>query len=884
MVSCWNKVIIITLLILSVLVWFVPRLITYCRKKQNGVLLDTEPQVKDNQLWKYSLCLLGAVWCLRFAVGYYAIFDPFNEEETLFVWEEIFNSFVHALQTFSMDEDYTEYIHDGKEMMSVGLGLGDVGQVVYGIYASILNMLAPIAGGAVVLELLAKIFPEFWLWLSFFGMKGKKYYFFSELNEASLALAKSILKEKDEKRPVLVFTDVYIDDEKEKDNELLLEAKRYGAICLRKDLFHVSKPRKGDREFYLMDANEFQNLQALLGLMEESNLPYVKNACIYVFVESDAYMKIERQAKNMLEEKKHIFVGGELPLIVPVRSGRNLVQNLLNTVPLYEPLVNQPNRTDLKVTILGNGIIGTEAFLSTYWMGQMMVGQGKDMVLCDLTVNVVSKDTEEAFWSQIDYVNPEIRKTVAVYKNDGYVCDSRLLKVNEEGQVNAPYCKVRYTQLDLKSGGLWSDTQDQKEWLLDSDYYIVALGNDSDNVTIAEKLRCQIGKHHVEQYNDKKVGQVVIAYAVFDSALTEILNREKHFDSLGLGQTDIYMYAFGSLDQVYSCGNVYMSRNLMWQTQTGGAPSYDQFMHSHRAENRSRVAGELKNYENDNYNYWASLARAMHMKYRLFSLGWIGSSVFNYRTEEECAAWEKEIQEKLQQYRRFAVAKSNYPGYSLAQMQEFLGLSPEEMQDYQTLEQKREWLGWLEHRRWNAFTRSMGYQYVDVTKMLEPEKNRKDHKNMRLKLHSCLAEAAMPSAERGGSYMTGENMTPDLLDAVTLEKRKMNPSTTDYKVYDYYEREFSNFRFEKALAEELSAGGVENPELYCGHTLFADTFGCQSANGEAYLVPLDEVLALLTKDYRKLGKEEKADGEFTFRGERYVSRKQAAQAKDTVKN
>ena len=45
-----------------------------------------------------SLVLLGSVWTLRFAVNLY-LKDNFG-------WfEEIFNSFVHALQTFCLDED-----------------------------------------------------------------------------------------------------------------------------------------------------------------------------------------------------------------------------------------------------------------------------------------------------------------------------------------------------------------------------------------------------------------------------------------------------------------------------------------------------------------------------------------------------------------------------------------------------------------------------------------------------------------------------------------------------------------------------------------------------------------------------------------------------------
>ncbi|MBE6958169.1 MAG: hypothetical protein E7447_03330 [Ruminococcaceae bacterium] len=878
-----DKGIIGCLLFLSVAIWFVP-LWLYLHNRNK----TPERKLRASRTLVFSGCLLFSVWCLRFAVGYYAILFPAKCEKPLYFGEELLNSFVHALQTFSMDEDYTQYIRSGKEMIAKGFGGNAIWQGIYGAYASILNVVAPVAGGTVVLVVLARFFPELHLRWSFCNTRRKKYYF-SELNPASLALAKSISRERSSERPVLVFTDAYIDDEQEKETELFQEAKRYGAICVRKDLAHVPKPVKSPREFYLMDENEFGNLQTLLSLIEDQNLKYVKDSSIYLFVQTDAYIQIERQAKALLEKKKELLDGGKKPVIVPVRGYRNLVQNLLNTVPLYEPLVGRPERDDLKVTILGNGIIGTEAFLGAYWMGQMMVcsgeGEQETMRPCRLKINVVSKDTEKAFWSQIDYVNPEIRRTVAVLSDEKCILPEELLKVSEAGETNAPYCTVRYTTLDLKTGGLWGSEEEHADWLLDSDYYIVALGSDSDNITVAEKLRGLIGKRHIAQHAHKEPGQVVIAYAVFDAELTKNLNQEKHFVSLRSGKPDIYMHAFGNMDQVYSCANVYMSKNLLWKTETGSAPSYDQFVNSHRLENLTRASGELEKYENDNYDYWASLARAMHMKYRLFSLGWLKTSVFDCTTEAEYEVYLQNVREMLTQYRRFAVAKYNYKKATCEEIQTRLGLADEELQAYRELEKKRECLAWLEHRRWNAFTRTMGYQQVDVKDMLEPDKGRKDHKNMRLKLHSCLVEARMPRLEKGESYLTQEGVTTDYLDVVTLTKReRIDADATDYKVYDYYERELSNFRFEATLLQELTAAKVEKPERYCHHRLFEDAFQCRTAEGDAYLVPFDAVCSLLEKDFVKVKKDSNAAGKFAVQERWYAPRESCAKTKEKVRN
>ena len=58
----------------------------------------------SRMLW-LSLCLIAAVWSLRYAVGLYKGVVETDPTKMLTWWEELFNSFMHALQTFSMDEE-----------------------------------------------------------------------------------------------------------------------------------------------------------------------------------------------------------------------------------------------------------------------------------------------------------------------------------------------------------------------------------------------------------------------------------------------------------------------------------------------------------------------------------------------------------------------------------------------------------------------------------------------------------------------------------------------------------------------------------------------------------------------------------------------------------
>lgn len=687
----------------------------------------------------FSGFLIISIWLLRFAVGYFAIVVSENATQLLTPPEELINSLFGALRTFSMEEDYAEYIINLKALLSEIIPdtcrCFSVIKTAMVLYASLLNLIAPIVGGAIILEILASIFPK--VRLRCLYLSGHPKCFFSELNAASLALAKSIFEESKEERPIFIFTDTYVDDENEKEYELLLEAKKYGAICVRDDLIHVSKPVLGTRKYYLMDANEFGNMQTLMGLTEDRNVKYIKNSFIYLFVQSDAYVQIEKQVNKELEseKKQKLLKGGEKPVIVPVHSCRNLVHNLFVDIPLYEPLINKKDNSKLNVTILGNGLIGTEAFFSAYWFGQMLIGDSdtaKTMSGCDMTINVVSKDTEDVFWSKIGYVNSEIKETVRVLgKHKG--CDkSKLLEYDSCGNLSDPYCNVRYIKADVKVGGFWDGDSEEAKELLDSDYFIIALGNDADNISVADKLRCLIGKKHLEEKQADEAGNVIIAYAVFDAALADSLNNNKYYRYRVKEESDIYMYAFGSVEQVYSCGNVYMSKHTLLAEGTGAAYDKAAMYQKHIADNKERKIDE-----NKNYNYWSDLARAMHIKYKVFSLGLIKKSLFDYGVDG-LGLYNDYIEQQFNIYKQIALAQS-----------------PEDLEDkllpiYADFQLKRHMLAWLEHRRWIAFTRTMGYRYTSEFKK-NLILNGKNHKNMELKLHPCLTEAKKPE-------MNGENI------------------------------------------------------------------------------------------------------------------------------
>ena len=76
-------------------------------------------------------------------------------------------------------------------MIKYLFGEGTKWVAVYVIYASVLNVLAPICAGAILLDVLQSVFPEVKLFFKKLAFWKTKYYF-SEFNDNSLARAKGI--------------------------------------------------------------------------------------------------------------------------------------------------------------------------------------------------------------------------------------------------------------------------------------------------------------------------------------------------------------------------------------------------------------------------------------------------------------------------------------------------------------------------------------------------------------------------------------------------------------------------------------------------------------------------------------------------------------------
>ncbi len=739
----------------------------------------------------FSAFLLGSIWSLRFAVGYYTCLFPDPNQVPLRPWEELLNSAVHALQTMSMDEDYTEYIIKGKEMMVLLFGADSVWESFYGMYAAALNLVAPIAGGAMLFQILASIFPQMLLRISFLAFWKDKYYF-SDLNEASVAVAKDIHRQYYPLfcRPVIVFTDAYTSDGNERSSELVGEAKALGAICVKDDLTHVPKSKRGVRKFFLIEEEEIRNLRELTQLAsEKKTLSYLKGAEIVLFSQSDIYARVEQCVRKQWKVKAD---GSEvpdedLPIITPIQRYRNLIHLLLDDIPLYEPLIEKPAKEDgtkeLHVAILGTGVIGFEMFLSSYWFGQIAG--------CELHFHIVSQESEDSFWGRVDSLNPEIRRTLRQ--------GDPILQYNRQGEHAAPYGQVEYTQCDVHSEEFAALLRPSAQGsLLQADYFLVALGTDEENMTVAEEIRQQLGRAHFVTDRRK---QAVVAYVIFDTALSRTLNRQCH-ETYGQDQIQIYTKAVGDLEELYSLRNIFM---LEYDTS---ADEIDRFhMARKKAEERFQEQRNRARSMIHNYNYWSSRARAMHRKYKAYAAGLFGRSIFDFSdTEAGEKAYENMVEQVRSRYRMLTLEVQSF------------ATEKEKDAHLQLLHR----LAWMEHRRWNAYARAKGFtnfakkapagiRFVGNSGMV---------KHMELNFHGCLVETDQKGARAVLDPCTGQfdestflqkmGTDPDFLDELSLV-REVEYKKYDYPYFDPYVLPKDSVNTDYT-PNPISTSGVELPE------------------------------------------------------------------------
>ncbi len=323
-------------------------------------------------------------------------------------------------------------------------------------------------------------------------------FIFSELNEKSLSLAKSLYTNNPKGR-FFVFTDVFEKDE-EQSYELIEQAKELGAICFKKDIVTIDfslHSKKSQLNFFTIGEDQSENINQSLKII--SNSKYGDNANLYVF-------STQIEAEMLLA---HAFNEGNASGVKVRRV--NEVQSLINRT-LYDyghEKIFETAYTDkdgikkINAVIVGMGQHGTEMTKALSWFCQMDGYQ----------VEINSFDIDSKAESKFISLCPELMDED---HNNHFDIDGE-----------AKYNIKIHSGIDV-------DTKQFDDIVLSlpqTTYVFVALGNDEKNISVSVKLRALF-----EQNKFSPAIQAVVYNTDKKEALTDIKNfkgQEYKIDFIG---------------------------------------------------------------------------------------------------------------------------------------------------------------------------------------------------------------------------------------------------------------------------------------------------------------------------------------------------------------
>lgn len=222
--------------------------------------------------------------------------------------------------------------------------------------------------------------------LSFFGDMGEKmrYFFrfsskccvFSEINENSIALARSVKNERG--RITIIFCNA-----KSGDEALAPQAKKLGAILLYNSCKDIKIYRRFKQyEFFLISENEDRNIILTEALIARGDRIKEHKIIINAFVESGTNVKfLESIVKSKNGEKQAI----ELRCIDEIALFCNY---LIYNYPLYH---TKNHGKTISVAIVGCGRTGMRMLKTAYWAGQID-GYSLKIRVYDKAADKISKE------------------------------------------------------------------------------------------------------------------------------------------------------------------------------------------------------------------------------------------------------------------------------------------------------------------------------------------------------------------------------------------------------------------------------------------------------------------------------------------------------------
>ena len=358
----------------------------------------------------------------------------------------------------------------------------------YTVFISIAYIAGPILTFGFVITFFRNVTAYFRCLLSFC----RDGYVFSDLNERSILLAKSI-RAKDPKAAI-IFTDVF-EGEAEEQYELVQQAKEIRAICFKKDILTINfryRLRKRELSFFIMGENEPENVQQTLSLLNAFNDR--EHTSLYVFstgVEGELLLSAANRGKVRVRR---------------INEARSVINRTLyeqgHTLFDSARTVEGEKEKKISVLLLGLGRYGTEMLKALTWYCQM------DGYTFEVNVFDSDPKAEEIFSASCPELMSEDYNGTSI-----------------PGE--AAYTIRFYSGIDVRT----KTFADQVSQLKDTTYAFISLGSDARNLEAAVEMRMLF-----ERMRIKPAIHAVLHNSEEKTALADICNyRGQPYDITFIG-------------------------------------------------------------------------------------------------------------------------------------------------------------------------------------------------------------------------------------------------------------------------------------------------------------------------------------------------------------
>ncbi len=340
------------------------------------------------------------------------------------------------------------------------------------------------------------------------------------------------------------------------------------------------------------------------------------------------------------------------------------------------PLFLGARQGQLSVLVVGAGRNGLEAVKTAYWCGQTLHLRPKILVV----------DSNPAVKDQLEYECPELGEHAST------------LQIQEEGT-------VQFVSMDVNSTAFLHFLKAHA----DIGYVVCALGNDTLNIQTAMTIRSVFEeiRFTFAAQEETSFGLPLINVLLNNHLLSDVGDKLK-FDT----RVGCKLHAFGSLQEMYTWENIVSP----YFDHVGMA--FNRFYARHYAQDAlaqgtttlAQVDSEADNkYEDKEYNRTASMSLGIHAKYKMYAC-------LCEALNKKCLAeeWTGHITHDM-----------------LSQMEQALSCP---QQGPELVEKMAE----MEHRRWNTYTRSLGWQCATTAQVEMWHDTLHNYRNFAAKLHPCL--------------------------------------------------------------------------------------------------------------------------------------------------